>query len=170
VVVCACIPGYAAQALEGASRLGWKPQFIIDYVNSDPVMFQYAKPEVVEGTLTLQANKLSTWTDDPAVAQHIEIMKKYGTVAPGNYTIVGEVVGILMEEVLNRTCDNLTRRGLMDAVESLRDFQGPLSLEGVTTTITPDDHVATEAMRLLRAKLVDGKGVWEYEGDLISFR
>jgi branched-chain amino acid transport system substrate-binding protein len=170
VVVCACIPGYAAQALEGADRLGWKPQFIIDYVNSDPVMFQYAKPEVVEGTLTLQANKLSTWTDDPAVAQHIEIMKKYGTVAPGNYTIVGEVVGILMEEVLNRTCDNLTRRGLMDAVESLRDFQGPLSLPGVTITITPDDHIGTEAMRLLRAKLVDGKGVWEYEGDLISFR
>jgi hypothetical protein len=25
-------------------------------------------------------------------------------------------------------------------------------------------------MRFLRAKLVDGKGVWEYEGELISFR
>ena len=170
VVVCACIPGYAAQALEGANRLDWEPQFIIDYVNSDPVMFSYASPQVVEGTLTLQANKLSTWTDDPAVAQHHQIMKKYGTVAAGNYTIVGQVVGMLMEEVLGRTCDNLTRRGLMDSVESLDNFQGDLTLEGVTTTITPDDHIGTEAMRLLRAKLVDGKGVWEYEGELISFR
>jgi branched-chain amino acid transport system substrate-binding protein len=170
VVVCACIPGYAAQAVEGADRLGWDPQFIIDYVNSDPIMFSYASPQVMEGVLTLQANKLSTWTDDPAVAQHHEIMKKYGTVAAGNYTMVGQVVGMLMEEILTRTCDNLTREGLMDAVHSLDNFQGDLSLEGVTTTITPDDHIGTEAMRLLRAKLVDGKGEWAYEGELISFR
>jgi branched-chain amino acid transport system substrate-binding protein len=170
VVVCACIPGYAAQAVEGADRMGWEPQFIIDYVNSDPIMFSYASPKVMEGVLTLQANKLSTWTDDPAVALHHEIMKKYGTVAAGNYTLVGEVVGILMEEILTRTCDNLTREGLMDAVHSLDNFEGGLSLPGVSVTITPDDHIATEAMRFLRAKLVDGKGVWEYEGELISFR
>jgi branched-chain amino acid transport system substrate-binding protein len=170
VVVCGCIPGYAAQAVEGADRLGWEPQFIIDYVNSDPVMFQYASPQVMEGVLTLQANKLSTWTDDPEVALHHEIMKKYGTVAAGNYTIVGEVVGVLMEEVLSRTCDDLTREGLMDAVHSLDHFEGGLSLPGVDVTITPDDHIATEAMKFLRAKLVDGKGMWEYEGDLISFR
>ena len=170
VVVCACIPGYVAQAVEGANRLGWKPQFIIDYVNSDPIVFSYASPQVMEGVLTLQANKLIQWTDDPAVALHHEIMKKYGTVAAGNYTMVGEVVGILMEEVLTRTCDNLTREGLMDAVHSLDNFEGGLSLPGVSVTITPDDHVAIEAMRFLRAKLVDGKGVWEYEGELISFR
>jgi branched-chain amino acid transport system substrate-binding protein len=170
VVVCACIPGYAAQAVEGADRLGWDPQFIIDYVNSDPVMFQYASPKAMEGVLTLQANKLSTWTDDPAVAQHHEIMAKYGSVAPGNYTMVGHLVGVLMEEILNRTCDNLTRQGLMDAIHSLDHFQTDISLPGVDVTITPDDHISTEAMRFLRAKLVDGKGEWEYEGDLISFR
>jgi branched-chain amino acid transport system substrate-binding protein len=170
VVVCGCIPGYAAQAIEGADRMGWDPQFIIDYVNSDPIMFQYASPKVMEGVLTLQANKLSTWTDDPTVAQHHEIMKKYGTVAAGNYTMVGQLVGVLMEEVLSRTCDNLTREGLMDAVHSLDNFQTDISLPGVTVTLTPDDHISTEAMRFLRAKLVDGKGVWEYEGELISFR
>jgi hypothetical protein len=154
--------------------MGWEPQFIIDYVASDPLMFQYASPKVMEGTLTLQANKLSTWTDDPAVQWHRDIMLKYGTVAAGNYTMVGQVVGQLTEEVLSRTCDNLTRRGLMDAVESLKDFAAPpneaMTLPGVTTTITKDDHLVTRAMRFLRAKVVDGKGVWEYEGDLISFR
>jgi branched-chain amino acid transport system substrate-binding protein len=174
VVICACLPGYSAQAIEGADRMGWEPQFIIDYVASDPIMFSYASPKVMEGVLTLQANKLSTWTDDPAVAWHHEIMKKYGTVAAGNYTMVGQVVGQLMEEVLGRTCDNLTREGLMDAVHSLKDFAADpakaMSLPGVSTTITPEDHIATEQMRFLRAKLVDGKGVWEYEGELISFR
>jgi ABC-type branched-subunit amino acid transport system substrate-binding protein len=174
VAVCACIPGPAAQAIKGANSMGWKPQWFIDYVNSDPIMFLYASPKEMEGTLTLQANKLIQWTDDPAIAKHIEIMKKYGNYPAGNYTIVGQVAGQLMEEVLNRSCDNLTRRGLMDTVESLRDFTADpsvnLALPGVAITLTPDDHMATEKMRLLRAKIVDGKGVWEYEGEFISFR
>ena len=174
VAVCACIPGYTAQAVGGANRMGWKPQWIVDYVNSDPVMFTYSSPEDMEGTLTLQANKLSTWTDDPAIAKHLEIIKKYAKVAPGNFTVVGQVTGQLMEEVLNRTCDNLSRESLMDAVESLKDFavedSESVALPGVTTTITDDDHTATESMRFLRAKVVDGKGVWEYEGELLSFR
>ncbi len=174
VVVCACLPGTDAQAIKGADQMGWDPQFMIDYVASDPLMFSYASPKIMEGVVTLQANKLSTWTDDPAVAWHREIMLKYGNVAAGNYTMVGQVVGQLTEEVLSRTCDNLTRDGLMEAVESLKDFAAPpdqaMTLPGVSTTITDDDHIVTESMRLLRAKLVDGKGQWEYEGELMSFR
>jgi branched-chain amino acid transport system substrate-binding protein len=170
VMVCACIPPPAAQAIKGATAMGWRPQWLIDYVDSDPIMFSFATPEEVEGTLSLNGNRLIDWTDDPAVARHIEIMNKYGNYPPGNYTIEGQVAATLMEEVLNRSCNNLTRRGLMDAVESLRDYQGDLGLPGVTITITPDDHLAVEAMRFLRAKVVDGRGVWEYEGELMSFR
>ena len=167
--VCACIPGYAAQAIKAANNLGWKPQWFIGYVNSDPVMFQYASPQDMEGTLTLQALKLSTF-DDPAVNAHKEILSKYGNAAPGNFTIVGQLAGEVMEKVLGDSCDNLTREGLMDSVESLVDWHSELSLPGITFTITDKDHVATEAMRFLRAKVVDGKGVWEYEGELMSFR
>ena len=169
-VVCACIPGYAAQAIKAANNMGWKPQWLLGYVNSDPVMFQYASPEDMEGVLSLQGNKLIDWTDDPAVAKHIEIMKKYGQGVPGNFTIMGQIAGVLTEEALNRTCDHLTREGLMAAVESFKDYQGDLSLPGVTLTFSPDDHIGTEALRLLRAKIKDGKGVWEYEGELIHFR
>jgi len=169
-VVCACTPGYAAQAIKGGNRMGWKPQWLLGYVNSDPVMFQYASPEDMEGTLSLQANKLVGWTDDPAVARHHEIMQKYGQGVPGNFTLMGQITGVLTEEALNRTCDNLTRDSLMAAVESFKDYQGDLSLPGVTLTFSPDDHIGTEALRLLRAKIKDGKGVWEYEGELIHFR
>ena len=169
VAVCACIPGYAAQAIKAANNMGWKPQWIIDYVNSDPMMFSYATPEDMEGTLTLQSLKLSTF-DDPAVAAHKDIMKKYGTMVPGNFTIVGQLAAELTVNALNATCDNLTREGLMSAVESIRDYQSDLTLPGATITITDDDHVGFENMRFLRAKVVNGKGVWEYEGELISFR
>ena len=168
VVVCACIPGFTAQAIKGANRMGWKPQWIVDYTNADPIMFTYAPPQDMEGTLSTWPLKLVD-SDDPAVAQHQEIMKKYGGGATGNFTVTGQVAGMLTEEVLNRTCDNLTRQGLMDAVHSLKDYQLDLTLPGVTVTYSEDDHIGPEALRFLRAKIVDGKGVWEYEGELIHF-
>jgi branched-chain amino acid transport system substrate-binding protein len=167
--VCACIPGYAAQAIKAANNMGWKPQWFIGYVNSDPVMFSYASPQDMEGTLTLQATKLSSF-DDPAVNEHKALLSEYGNAAPGNFTIVGQLAAELTVKVLSDTCDNLTREGLMSAVESLRDYQSELTLPGLIFTVTDDDHVVTEAMRFLRAKIVDGKGVWEYEGELMSFR
>lgn len=69
VMLCACLPGYTAQAIKGANRLGWKPQWLVGYVNSDPIIFQYASPQDMEGTISLQANKLFDWTDDPVVGQ-----------------------------------------------------------------------------------------------------
>jgi ABC-type branched-subunit amino acid transport system substrate-binding protein len=180
VAVCACIPGYTAQAIQHANALGWKPQWFVDYVNSDPLLFTYILPKEVEGTFSLQANKLIQDTNDPAIQEHIRIMNKYGAsdVVPANFSIVGQVAGMLTEEVLHRACDSgtLSRQSLMDAVESLRDFypsdpKNQLALPGVLTTITDDDHIATEAMRLLVAKIdANGLGVWEYEGDLIPFK
>jgi hypothetical protein len=76
---------------------------------------------------------------------------------------------MLTEEILNRTCDNLTRQGLIDAVHSLEDYQLDLTLPGVTVSYSEDDHIGPEALRFLRAKIIDGKGVWEYEGELIQF-
>jgi branched-chain amino acid transport system substrate-binding protein len=166
VLVGACIPPSCAQLIKEADRLGWYPQIFINYTNSDPMMFQYASPELMEGVITLQATKLSDWTDDPAVAEHYRIMDEYGEFVPGNFTIAGQAAAVLTVEVLSRTCDNLTPEGLMDAVHSLKDYQGDLTLEGITQTLSPTDHLATEAMRMLRAH--DGK--WEYFGEIISFR
>ena len=172
VVVSASNPGGTTQLIKEADRLGWHPQFFVDYVNSDPLMFQYASPKLMEGVITLQANKLSQWTDDPAVAEHHRIQRKYGDHPPGNFTAVGYGVGWLTHEALRQTCDNLTREGLMDSIHTnFRDMQGELSMPGITMTLTPTDHLATEAMMLLQAKVRDGKGQWEYMSDeIIYFR
>jgi len=167
VVVSASNPPTSAQLIKEADRLGWRPQFFIDYVNSDPMMFLYASPELMEGVITLQANKLSHWTDDPDIAEHHRIMNEYGDFPAGNFTAVGAGAAFLTVEALRATCDNLTRQGLMDAVHTIfRDYQGDLTLPGITQTLSPTDHFATEAMRMLRAH----NGEWEYFGDIISFR
>ncbi|GAG25023.1 unnamed protein product [marine sediment metagenome] len=64
----------------------------------------------------------------------------------------------------------MTREGLMDAVHTIfKDYQGSLTLPGVLIDISETDHLPIEAMRMLQATLVDGKGKWEYIGDTISF-
>ncbi len=166
VALCFSLPGFCAQAIKGAARLGWHPQWLISYVNADPVMFQYASPELMEGVLSLQGNKMHDWIDDPAIAEHHRIMKEYGGPNPSAFTLVGHSAGALTIEALSRTCDNLTREGLMEAVESFKDYQGDLALPGITITLSPTDHLAVEAMKMLRAH--DGK--WEYFGGLIPFR
>jgi len=169
VVHGACIPGHCAQAVKAAHQMGWDVQFFIGYVNSDEAMFMYASPEAMEGVITLQANKMADWTDDPAIAEHHQIMSEYGDLPPGNFTVVGQVAAELTVDALSRTCDNLTREGLMDAIHDFKDYQGDLSLPGITMTLSPTDHLSFEAMKMLRATLVDGKGKYEYFGDIISF-
>nr|NIP37139.1 hypothetical protein [Thermoplasmata archaeon] len=58
--------------------MGWHPQWVISYINSDEMMFKFAPPELLEGAITFQALKLAAWTDDPAVAEHYRIMSEYG--------------------------------------------------------------------------------------------
>ena len=170
VVLGACIPGHCAQLAKAAQQMGWDVQIFMSYVCSDAAMFAYSNPEAMEGVITLQANKMADWTDDPAIAEHHRIMKEYGDLPPGNFTVVGQAAGELTVIALRATCDNLTREGLMDAIHTIfKDYQGDLTLPGVTITLSETDHLSFEQMRMLRATLVDGKGKWEYFGDVISF-
>ncbi len=170
VVLGACIPGHCAQLAKAAQQMDWDVQIFMSYVCSDAAMFAYSNPEAMEGVITLQANKMADWTDDPAIAEHHRIMKEYGDLPPGNFTVVGQAAGELTVIALRATCDNLTREGLMDAIHTIfKDYQGDLTLPGVTITLSETDHLSFEQMRMLRATLVDGKGKWEYFGDVISF-
>jgi hypothetical protein len=154
--------------------MGWEPTIFIGYVNSDAAMFTYAGgAEVMEGVMTLQGNKMFDWTDDPAVAEHLRIMAKYGDIAPGNFTVEGQLAAATMIEALTRACNNgdLTRQGLMDAIYTFQDLHNDIGLPGINFTFSPTDHYAVEAMRMLKATVTpEGKGKWEYFGDLLSFR
>jgi len=164
VVVGACIPPGCAQLVREADRLGWHPQYFLGYVNSDPMMFQYVgQPELLEGAITLGATKLSDWTDDPAVAEHHRIMNEYGTMPAGNFTMVGHAVGWGTVAALRNTCDDLTPQGLMNSIyDYYRDFEGEFSMPGLTSTLSPTDHLLAESMMLLEARVEDGKGRWEF--------
>jgi branched-chain amino acid transport system substrate-binding protein len=166
VVVNTLDPGLASQAIKEAGRQGWHPQWFISYICSDQTMFLFASAELLEGAISLQALKLAGWTDDPAIAQHYEIMDEYGGPAPTNFSVYAQALAEVAVEALSRSCDNLTREGLMDAVESIEDFHSDLMLEGVNVSFSETDHTAFQTAKMLRAVLEDGKGKFEYFGRL----
>jgi len=169
VVMLGSTPGFTAQAIKEASRRGWKPDWFMSYVNADDMLFQFVSPQLLEGAISFQAFKLADWTDDPAVARHRELMQQYGGPAPANFTLYGQLLAEVAVEALSRACDNLTREGLMDAVESIQDFHSDLLLDGVNISFSDSDHIALQNGRMLRITLQDGKGKFEYFGPLYAF-
>jgi branched-chain amino acid transport system substrate-binding protein len=169
VITTVASPGYTAQAIKQADRLGWHPYWLISYINSDEMMFKFVSPELLEGAITMQALKLGAWTDDPAVAEHYRLMQEYGGPSPTNFTIYAQALAEVAVEALSRSCDNLTREGLMDAVESIEDWHSDLLIDGVNITFSDTDHTAFQTAQMLRAMVEDGKGKWEYFGPLFVF-
>ena len=169
VVMLGSTPGFTAQAIKEASRRGWNPEWFMSYVNADDMLFQFVSPELLQGAISFQAFKLADWTDDPAVAQHRELMRQYGGPAPANFTLYGQLLAEVAVEALSRACDNLTREGLMDAVESIKDFHSDLLLDGVNISFSDTDHIALQNGRMLRITVQNGKGKFEYFGPLFAF-
>jgi branched-chain amino acid transport system substrate-binding protein len=162
-------PGQVGQAIMEADRLGWHPHTFMSYTSADDIMFQFISPELLEGAITFQAFKLATMRDDPAVASHYDLMRDYGGPAPSNFTIYAQLVGELTVEALSRTCDNLTREGLMDAVESIQDWHSDLLLDEVNVTFSDTDHIGLQTGRMLKVVVEDGKAGFEYFGPLYVF-
>jgi branched-chain amino acid transport system substrate-binding protein len=159
-------PGEAGQATKEADRLGWHPHIFMSYTCADDIMFQFVSPQLLDGAITFQAFKLATMREDPAVARHYDLMREYGGPAPTNFTIYAQLVGELTVEALSRTCGNLNREGLMDAVESIKDWHSDLLLDEVNVTFSHTDHTGLQTGRMLRIMVEDGKGSFEYFGPL----
>jgi branched-chain amino acid transport system substrate-binding protein len=169
IVVLYTTPAFTAQAIRGADQMGWHPQFLASYTNSDPILFQFVPAELAAGLISFNAFKPPDDTDDPAIAKHHEIMQKYDGPTPGVFTVYAQLTAELMVEALSRTCDNLTREGLMDAVESIEDYRSDLLLEGVTITLSDTDHYTLQSGSMEHVVLEDGKGKWEYFGPVYTF-
>jgi branched-chain amino acid transport system substrate-binding protein len=171
VVTTVASPGFTAQAIKQADRLGWHPQWMLSYINSDEMMFNFASPALLEGAISFQALKLAAWTDEPAVDEHYRIMREYGGPSPTNFTIYAQTLAEVAVEVLSRSCDNLTRQGLMDAVESIQNFHSDLFLDDVNVSFSETDHTGLQSGHMLRAVVDEnGKGKWEYFGPLVEFK
>jgi ABC-type branched-subunit amino acid transport system substrate-binding protein len=161
VVVLTTSIGPTGQFLKQAQRLDWHPQVLLQYENSDPMLFENVPGELLEGAISFHAYKMPNQTDDPAIAEHERIMTEYGGPAPGTFSINWQVIGEVMVETLNRTCDNLTREGVMQAALSFDHWRSELMYPGTYVNTSPTDHRVVSQGPMQQVVLENGKPKWK---------
>ena len=144
--------------------LNWDVPFVLSTVSANEFSVALAGPEVLEGTVSVSYIRQGYEVDDPGVARHLEIIRQYaGIENASTLTIYGQYIGELTEEVLKRAGRDLTRESLVDAAESISNFQCSVCL--FPAVMSPTDHDPIQAAILVRAE----GGRWVRFGDVISY-
>ena len=175
VVMLASVPNNTANAIISANTEGYKPQWVESYVNattSVAAIIGGGADKIADGFALLAGAVVNNYildavgaAADPAMVEHKRIMETYSGPGVSTLSVYGQSLAELEVDTLSRACDNLTRRGLQDAVESTQGFHGTLMLTGVDVNLSPTDHYAIQALQPVR---VEANGTLTPIGDVIS--
>ncbi|GIF10816.1 ABC transporter substrate-binding protein [Actinoplanes teichomyceticus] len=158
VVVLATVPGFTALSLGTASKIGFKPQFVVSNVGADPATVGKAlgtAAPLLEGVVS--ANYLPLTTDD--ASPWIQLFKRVNAEHNGgaefdNNVVYGMSVAYLFVQSLQAAGRDLTRDGIVAAVRR-NGFQGPGL---VPLRFADKDHAGYGGERLTRVE--GGKAVF----------
>jgi ABC-type branched-subunit amino acid transport system substrate-binding protein len=128
IVVLATVPGFTALSLGTAARLGFKPQWIVSNVGGDYTTLSGrlgdAKP-LLEGLLGANYLPFVAQAADPWITLFKKINDERNGGAPFDGNVVyGMSVGYLFVQVLQAAGKDLTREGVIAAVEK-GGYAGP---------------------------------------------
>jgi branched-chain amino acid transport system substrate-binding protein len=163
-------PKFAAQAIRKAFDTGWKP---VHYLNQVSISVgSVLKPAGFDKSVGLISSEYikdptdPKFTADKAMQEYFAFMKKYLPDADPTdaFNAYGMAVAQLTVHLIRQCGDNLTRENVMKQAASIRNFQIPMALPGITINTTPTDYAVFDTMQLAR---FDGK-TWVPFGDLIS--
>jgi branched-chain amino acid transport system substrate-binding protein len=158
VVMLATVPGFTALSIGTAAKIGFKPQFVVSNVGADPTTLKKslgAAAPLLEGVVA--ANYLPLNTDD--ANPWIQLYKKVNTQYNGNAEfdnniVYGMSVGYLFVQSLQAAGKDLTREGLIEAVEK-GGFVGP---GRAPLRYSKDDHSGYGGEQL--TKITGGEAVY----------
>jgi len=159
VVILATVPGFTALTIGTAAKIAFKPQFVVSNVGADPTtltkLLGGAAPLLLEGVVS--ANYLPLATDDssPWMQLYTKVNSQYnGNAEMDNNIVYGMSVAYLFVQVLQAAGKDLTRDGLIAAVEK-GGYTGP----GMTPLrYSAQDHSGYGGHQLTR--LVKGKATY----------
>ena len=164
------IPKPAAQAIKKMHDIGWKPVHLLnDVAASIGATLKPAGLDKSKGIVTLTYIKDPTdpaWANDPEKLEWDKWMAEYypdgDRLSPFN--AYAYAVSTLMQHVLDRAGDNLTRANLMAVAASVKDFRVKMTLPGIMANTSASDFYPVEQMQMQR---FDGEE-WIRFGPLIS--
>jgi branched-chain amino acid transport system substrate-binding protein len=122
-VIFGVIPKHGALFMKEAQRLGWKPKVVAHSNMADPVVIDLAGPEALEGVYVNLVSAAPNM-DSPRVKNANGIIAKYSPqTKPGHYPYLGMAGAMIFVEAANRAGKDLTRAGLISALESFSLYE-----------------------------------------------
>jgi branched-chain amino acid transport system substrate-binding protein len=158
VVMLATVPGFTALSIGTAAKIAFKPQFVVSNVGADPTTLKKslgAAAPLLEGVVA--ANYLPLNTDDanPWIQLYRRVNTQYnGNAEFDNNIVYGMSVGYLFVQALQAAGKDLTREGLIEAVEK-GGFVGP---GRAPLRFSKDDHSGYGGEQL--TKITGGEAVY----------
>ncbi len=177
VVLLAAPPEITAAAISYAATIDYAPQWLLSYTNAPSTLASTlgggaSADQLLAGFATLRgavstAYLLSPVADQasPEIQEHKRIMQTYQGPAVSSLSVYGQSMAEATVAVLESSCANLTRPGVMAAAESLFHFHSSLMLPGISLTLTHTDHRAIQALQPVQ---IDTDGSVTADFDVIS--
>jgi ABC-type branched-subunit amino acid transport system substrate-binding protein len=152
VIAAYALPPQAASLVKTARQvLNWDVPVVVTGVVATDIFIQLAGAENAEGVVSVVFGHQVDEVDNPGVRRHREIMATYaGDVQVSNLTLYGAAMAELTVEGLKRAGRDLTRSGLIEALESIRDVQCDVCLAPIS--LGPDDHRPVEIEMYVRVE------------------
>jgi branched-chain amino acid transport system substrate-binding protein len=163
-------PAIAARAIRRAAELGWHPVFLLD--NASASIASALRPAGLENAIGVISTSFlkdasdAAWKEDPPIKAWSAFMDKYypdGDKEDG-YAIFGYAAAETLLQVLSQCGDDLSRENVMRQAASLKNFQSPVALPGISINTGPTDFRPIKQMRLVQ---FDGYA-WQPIGDVIE--
>jgi ABC-type branched-subunit amino acid transport system substrate-binding protein len=142
------VPGPTGNVLKEMQTLGYKPKMVMTAVLNDPQLLSLAG-NAAEGAYT------ASWTpdpngDDPKAQRYRDFMKKYAPNEPiGSYSQWAVAEGDVLVEALKRAGKDLSREGLIKALETFNRWNDGLANN---VTYTAESRLGQTALYVLQAK------------------
>lgn len=147
---------FAAQGIRKAAALDWRPLYVIaGNASSIGTTLVPAGLDNSIGLITARWERNVTdpaEADTPAVKDYIEFARKYlpNVALENTTTIPGYNNAYMIEQVLKRCGDELTRENLLKQATTIRGIVPPLFVDGIEVSISPTDYRAIHNLQLAR--------------------
>ncbi|WP_166082163.1 ABC transporter substrate-binding protein [Bradyrhizobium barranii] len=170
VVFNECTPKFAAQAIKKIAELGWKPQMILPAVSNS--VGSVLVPAGLDNSVGIVTGAFQKdpgdprWENDSGMKAWREWMKTYNSSAdPADvFNVTGYTMAQIMELVLQRAGNDLTRANLMKQTQSFKDVELPMLLPGIKLNTSAEQVTPIRQLQMAR---FNGKS-WELFGDVIG--
>jgi branched-chain amino acid transport system substrate-binding protein len=166
VVYIYATPAFTAQVFKYMYTNNWKPKVIQSYVNPPATLNNLLKD--IGGYQAIAGAISTTYildpvadADRPEVREHKRIMETYGGPPVQQLSLYGQALAETAVAILKIACErgDMTRKGVMEAAESIKGFQPTVLIPGITITMSKTDHRAVQA--LMPAEIqADGTVKW----------